>query len=75
MIYFILASENEKYTGKDYIYQGEKYAIFDKKNYKKYKSLKVANKVLNRLLNTCSNVSTTCLNGYTYAPIIVEVEE
>lgn len=46
------------YTGNDYVFQSEKYAIFttlrDKK-YKKYKSLKVTEKVKKRLELSCSN--------------------
>lgn len=46
------------YTGNDYVFQSEKYAIFttfrDEK-YKKYKSLKVTEKVKKRLELSCSD--------------------
>ena len=46
------------YTGNDYVFQSEKYAIFTSfrdEKYKKYKSLKVTEKVKKRLELSCSN--------------------
>ena len=47
-MYAIKNENSDFYTGNDYIFQSEKYAIFTgfrDENYKKYKSLKVAEKV------------------------------
>lgn len=67
-MYAIKNENSDFYTGKDYIFQSEKYAIFTgfrDENYKKYKSLKVAEKVKKRLELSC--------NGFDYLEI-VEVE-
>lgn len=57
-MYVIKNEHGGFYTGNDYVFQSEKYAIFttfrDEK-YKKYKSLKVTEKVKKRLELSCSN--------------------
>ncbi|WP_418466993.1 hypothetical protein [Faecalibacillus faecis] len=57
-MYAIKNEHGDFYTGNDYIFQSEKYAIFtafrDEK-YKKYKSLKVTENVKKRLELSCSN--------------------
>lgn len=57
-MYAIKNEHSDFYTGNDYIFQSEKYAIFtgsrDDK-YKKYKSLKIAEKVKKRLELSCGN--------------------
>ena len=67
-MYAIKNENSDFYTGNDYIFQSEKYTIFTgfrDENYKKYKSLKVAEKVKKRLELSC--------NGFDYLEI-VEVE-
>lgn len=45
----------EYYTGKKYMHQGEHYASIDNvNNAKMYKSLKVAQRSLNSIKNTCA---------------------
>lgn len=53
------------YHGKQYIVAGEKYAIFTRyiDLAKKYKSRKVAENVLNKLLESCTNVAKNSFNG------------
>lgn len=57
-MYAIKNEHGDFYTGNDYIFQSEKYAIFttfrDEK-YKKYKSLKVTKNVKKRLELSCGN--------------------
>lgn len=67
-MYAIKNEHSDLYTGNDYIFQSEKYAIFTgsrNDKYKKYKSLKVAEKVKKRLELRC--------NGFDHLEI-VEVE-
>lgn len=49
--------DNEAYTGKSYIYQGERYAILDDKNPKIYKSRKNAENAAKKLVQRCANIS------------------
>lgn len=67
-MYAIKKEDGEFYTGDDYYFQGEKYAIFSRprEEYKKYKSLKVAENVKKRLELSC--------NGFDKLKI-VEVED
>lgn len=67
-MYAIKNEHRELYTGDDYYFQGEKYAIFSRprEEYKKYKSLKVAENVKKRLELSC--------NGFDKLKI-VEVED
>lgn len=62
-MYVIKNEHGEYYTGKDYIFQYEKYAIFENSKYgygciKVYKSLKVASRVKARLQRTCNGFNT-----------------
>lgn len=54
-MYAIKNEHGEFYTGDDYYFQGEKYAIFSgtREEYKKYKSLKVAENVKKKLELRC----------------------
>lgn len=67
-MYAIKNEHREFYTGDDYFFQSEKYAIFSKcrEEYKKYKSLKVAENVKKRLELRC--------NGFNELEI-VEIED
>ena len=49
--------DNEAYTGKSYIYQGEYYAILDNKTPKLYKSKKIAERAAKKLVQRCANIS------------------
>lgn len=55
-MYAIKNEHGEFYTGDDYVFQNEKYAIFarHREEYKKYKSLKVAENVKKRLELRCN---------------------
>lgn len=50
--------ESETYSGGTYIFQGEKYACFDCKNPKLYKSAKVAENSARKLAESCVNTSS-----------------
>lgn len=50
--------QSETYSGGTYIFQGEKYAAFDYKNPKLYKSRKVAENSAQKLMLSCVNTST-----------------
>lgn len=67
-MYAIKNEHGEFYTGDDYYFQGEKYAVFARyrEEYKKYKSLIVAEKVKMRLELSC--------NGFDKLKI-VEIED
>ena len=70
MLYAIKNDEGKFYDGSEYIFQGEKYANFSRKNYKVYKSLKICEKVYNRLVNQCANVNV----GFNSDIEIIEVK-
>ena len=55
-MYAIKNEHGDFYTGNDYFFQGEKYAIFSRfrEEYKKYKSLKIAENVKKRLELSCN---------------------
>ena len=57
MKYCEILFDNEAYTGKSYIYQGERYAILDDKNPKIYKSRKSAENAAKKLVQQCANIS------------------
>lgn len=66
-MYLIKNEHSEFYTGHDYVFQGEKYASFERPRWgygtiKTYKSLKVANRVKARLERTC--------NGFNHLEVI-----
>ena len=51
-----LWSRPEVYGGGSYIYEGEKYAVFDSFNPKLYKSAKVAENSAKKLIDSCVNL-------------------
>lgn len=68
-MYAIKNEHGDFYTGKDYIFQSEKYAIFTRlsdEECKKYRTLKVAEKVKKRLELRC--------NGFNHLEI-VQIED
>lgn len=71
MLYAIRNDEKNFYNGSEYIFQGEKFANFSRENYKVYKSLKICEKVYNRLIKQCSNVNA----GFNSNIEIIEVKE
>lgn len=54
-MYAIKNEHGDFYTGNDYIFQSEKYAIFTTFRDEKYKSLKVTKNVKKRLELSCGN--------------------
>lgn len=52
-------SRSETYSGGSYIFQGERYAAFDDRKPKLYKSRKVAENSAEKLICSCVNTSTT----------------
>ena len=60
MYYIVFHYSNqstETYSGGFYIFQGEKYACFNNRSPKLYKSKKVAKNAAKNLINNCANTS------------------
>ena len=51
--------DDETYGGGSYTFQGQKYAVFNNREPKLYKSRKIAERSAQQLIKSCVNVSDT----------------
>lgn len=75
---YAIKNREGDYYSSEYTFEGNRYAVFDDVNFKKYKSKMMAEKVMNRLSKQCMNVREDLgykLDDYYYYIKVVEVEE